>query len=62
LHKLIYVAGVAGVLHYYWLVKSDTRLPLTFGFVLLLLLAHRLLVKFYPPGNPVPPPRLMPRD
>jgi sulfoxide reductase heme-binding subunit YedZ len=63
LHKLVYVAGVAGVLHYYWLVKSDTRLPLTFGFVLLLLLAHRLFVKFYPPGKPVPPSsRLLPRD
>lgn len=62
LHKAVYVAGIAGVLHYYWLVKSDTRLPLTFGFVLLLLLAHRLFVKFYPPGKPVPPPSLMPRD
>lgn len=49
LHKLIYAAGVAGALHFYLFVKSDTRLPLTFGFVILLLLAHRLLVKFYPP-------------
>jgi hypothetical protein len=31
------------------LVKSDTRLPLTFGFIVLLLLLHRLFVKFYPP-------------
>jgi methionine sulfoxide reductase heme-binding subunit len=51
LHKLVYVAGVAGVLHFWLLVKSDIRLPLTFGFVLLLLLAHRLLVKFYPPDK-----------
>jgi sulfoxide reductase heme-binding subunit YedZ len=49
LHKLIYATGVAGALHFYLFVKSDTRLPLTFGFVILLLLAHRLLVKFYPP-------------
>jgi methionine sulfoxide reductase heme-binding subunit len=61
LHKLIYVAGVAGVLHFWLLVKSDTRLPLTFGFIILLLLAHRLFVKFYPPqssnlsGSVVPP-------
>jgi sulfoxide reductase heme-binding subunit YedZ len=48
LHKLIYVAGVAGVLHFWLLVKSDIRLPLTFGFILVLLLAHRLFVKFYP--------------
>lgn len=49
LHKLVYLAGVAGVLHFWLLVKSDIRLPLTFGFVLLLLLTHRLFVKFYPP-------------
>lgn len=52
LHKLIYITAVAGVLHFWLLVKSDTRLPLTFGFVLLLLLAHRLFVKFYPPAKP----------
>src|SRR4026207_1765220 len=37
LHQLIYLAGMAGALHYWLLVKSDTRLPLTFAFVLLLL-------------------------
>jgi len=50
LHKLVYVAGVAGVLHFWLLVKSDIRLPATFGFILLLLLAHRFLVWRYPPG------------
>jgi len=54
LHKLVYVAGIAGVLHFWLLVKADTRLPITFGFVLLLLLAHRLFVKFYPPVKPLP--------
>lgn len=54
LHKIVYVAGLAGVLHFWLLVKSDTRLPLTFGFVLLLLLAHRLFVKVYPPVKPMP--------
>ena len=62
LHKLVYAAGVAGVLHYWLLVKSDTRLPLTFGFILLLLLAHRLFVKFYPPDTAVPNTTLLPRD
>jgi len=52
LHKLVYIAGIGGVLHFWLLVKSDTRLPVTFGFVLLLLLAHRLSVKFYPPVKP----------
>jgi sulfoxide reductase heme-binding subunit YedZ len=62
LHKLVYAAGIAGALHYWLLVKSDTRLPLTFAFILLLLLAHRLFVKFYPPGNPVRGVTLLRRD
>ena len=45
LHRLVYPAGVAGVFHFWLLVKSDTRLPVTFGFVLLLLLAHRVFAK-----------------
>jgi sulfoxide reductase heme-binding subunit YedZ len=61
LHKLIYVAGVAGVVHFWMLVKSDTRLPVTFGFVLLLLLAFRVMARYSPPapkgfsGSVVPP-------
>lgn len=31
LHRLIYVTAIAGVVHYYWLVKSDIRLPLLYG-------------------------------
>ncbi|HWP84347.1 MAG TPA: protein-methionine-sulfoxide reductase heme-binding subunit MsrQ, partial [Terriglobia bacterium] len=27
LHRLVYVTAVCGVVHYYWLVKSDVRLP-----------------------------------
>jgi len=50
LHKLIYLSGIAGALHYWMLVKSATRLPLTFAFVLGLLLAFRLLIKYY--GQP----------
>lgn len=51
LHKTVYVAGIAGVVHFWMLVKSDTRLPLTFAFILLLLLGHRLFVRLYPPDN-----------
>jgi len=61
LHKLIYAAGIAGALHFWLFVKSDTRLPLTFGFILLLLLGHRLFVKLYPPGPSVPESTLIPR-
>lgn len=62
LHKLIYIAAIAGALHFWLLVKADTRLPVTFGFVLLLFLAHRLFVKFYPPVKPIPGNTLLPRD
>lgn len=42
LHQLVYVAVALGVLHYYWKVKADTRWPLTFAAVLLVLLVLRL--------------------
>lgn len=45
LHRLVYLAGIAGVVHFWMLVKSDTRLPLTFAFILFLLLGYRLLVR-----------------
>ena len=46
LHQLVYFAVTAGVVHFWMLVKSDTRLPLTFGFIVFGLLAYRLLVKY----------------
>jgi methionine sulfoxide reductase heme-binding subunit len=42
LHRLIYVAALCGVVHYYWLVKSDHRLPLMYGAILAVLLLYRL--------------------
>src|SRR5262249_18967795 len=42
LHRLVYVAAVAGVLHYWWLVKADVRRPETYGLIVGLLLAFRL--------------------
>ena len=48
LHRVVYVAAILGVLHFWMLVKSDVRLPLTFGFILALLLAHRLAVRYFP--------------
>ncbi len=54
LHKLAYVAGVGGVLHYWMLVKSDTRIPVTFGFVLLVLLGYRLVMNYVPPNRVSP--------
>ncbi|MBA3255102.1 MAG: sulfoxide reductase heme-binding subunit YedZ [Pyrinomonadaceae bacterium] len=62
LHKLVYVAGAGGVIHFWMLVKSDKRLPLSFGFILVLLLGHRLFLKFYPPKNQAPQASFIPRD
>ena len=42
LHRLIYLIAVLGVIHYDWLVKSDVRKPLFYGFLVALLLAWRL--------------------
>lgn len=42
LHRLVYVAGLLGVLHFYWKVKADTREPLVFALLLLVLLMLRL--------------------
>jgi sulfoxide reductase heme-binding subunit YedZ len=43
LHRLIYIAAVCGVVHYYWLVKSDVRKPLFYGALVGILLLFRLL-------------------
>jgi methionine sulfoxide reductase heme-binding subunit len=42
LHRLIYFSAAAGVIHFIWLVKADLRRPLTYGAVLVLLLAFRI--------------------
>lgn len=54
LHRLAYPAAVAGVTHYYLLVKADVRQPLAFAFVLALLLISRLRRRFEPPMAPIP--------
>jgi sulfoxide reductase heme-binding subunit YedZ len=40
-HRLIYFSGVAGVLHYYFFVKSDFRDPLAYAVLLTVLLGFR---------------------
>ena len=42
LHRLIYVTGMLGVVHYYWLVKADHRKPIEYGIVLSALLLYRV--------------------
>jgi sulfoxide reductase heme-binding subunit YedZ len=47
LHRVVYLAAILGVAHFYMLVKSDLRLPLTFGFLLALLLGFRIFAKYH---------------
>ncbi len=46
LHSLVYLAAVAGVVHYWWIVKTGVRTPLTVTVVLGVLLAARPLLKW----------------
>jgi methionine sulfoxide reductase heme-binding subunit len=41
LHRGIYLCAILGVIHYYWLVKSDVREPLFYGFLVGILLLWR---------------------
>ena len=68
LHRLVYFSALAGVIHYYWLVKSDVRLPLLYAGILTLLMAYRAWIwthgkplqrKAEPPNVPAAP-RLSP--
>ena len=43
LHRLVYLIAAGGVIHYYSLVKSDLRLPLRYGAILVVLLAYRVV-------------------
>jgi sulfoxide reductase heme-binding subunit YedZ len=52
LHRLVYLSVIAGVVHFWMLVKSDTRLPLTFGFIVLFLLGYRLYTRYVPAQQP----------
>lgn len=42
LHRAIYISAIAGVIHYYWLVKSDVRKPIEYGAIVAALLVWRI--------------------
>lgn len=44
LHRLVYVTAIAGVIHWYWLVKSDIREPVMYGLALVTLFGWRWYV------------------
>ncbi len=48
LHRLVYIVAIAGVIHFYWLVKSDISRPAQYAIVLAILVGYRLYVKWSP--------------
>ena len=54
LHRLVYFAALAGVIHYYWLVKSDVRLPLMYGAILGILMLYRWVTRKPKPQRATP--------
>jgi sulfoxide reductase heme-binding subunit YedZ len=52
LHRGIYISTTAGVIHYYWGVKSDIRLPVLYAGILALLLGYRLATPFPKQATP----------
>ena len=44
LHRLVYLTGVAGVIHYLWRVKADKLHPAVYGSLVAVLLGYRLIV------------------
>ena len=50
LHRIAYVAATAALLHYFWLVKSDTRVPLVYIGIFVLLMLIRAWYWYRRPG------------
>jgi sulfoxide reductase heme-binding subunit YedZ len=58
LHRLVYVVGILGVVHFVWRVKIDLREPLAFAAILAALLGARIvgpLIERRRAGRPSPP-------
>jgi sulfoxide reductase heme-binding subunit YedZ len=53
LHRAIYASAILGVIHYYWLVKSDVRKPLLYASLVGILLAWRFGTWLYGRGKTV---------
>lgn len=57
LHRLVYLSAIAGVIHYWWLVKADIHKPLEYAVVLGVLLGYRMVAWMIPrfSSRKVPP-------
>ena len=66
LHRLVYFSAIAGVVHYYWLVKADVSRPLSYGAIVAVLLAARVWFAYNarhaPTSRPAPVPAGRIRD
>ena len=52
LHKLTYLIGILGVIHFWMIVKSDIFYPLVFGLILAALLGYRFFANQKPKPQP----------
>jgi sulfoxide reductase heme-binding subunit YedZ len=52
LHRLVYVTAIAGVVHYWWLVKADISRPQTYAAIVAVLLGARLYYRFKKTARP----------
>ena len=58
LHRLVYLVPVAGVVHFWWLVKSDVSMPQLYAAILAVLLLYRMFLWTRAPKpatRPLPP-------
>ena len=46
LHRLVYATAIAGVVHYWWLVKADISRPRTYAAIVAVLLGARVYYRF----------------
>ena len=54
LHRAIYLTAIAGVIHFWWLVKSDIHLPVEYAVVMAVLLGWRIYDHYGKPKRSVP--------
>ncbi|MBI3899726.1 MAG: sulfoxide reductase heme-binding subunit YedZ [Gammaproteobacteria bacterium] len=46
LHRLVYLIGIGGIIHFLWMTKSDFARPLIYATILALLLGYRVWVRW----------------
>ena len=59
LHRAVYFSAVAGVVHYYWLVKSDVRKPVMYGTIVGVLLLLRVALSIKDSRKAAPRPAMI---